>query len=202
MTTSKRAAAIALLAGLAGIGGATRNAGAAEGMEGAGFPGALLSRQRSNDVPESEDLYGFLVGSWEMQPIGGVAPRVGGEVHADRVLEGRAVQDVWIWPRRAERSGAIDASVNTYGTTLRLWDPLLKAWRVTWLNPLTGRSSQLIGRRSGKDIVQVGTDSTGATIRWSFVEITRDSFRWIGETLGPDGRTWSVSGDYRGTRVR
>jgi len=199
MTKWERAAAVVLMVGLVGLGAWTRRADAAED---AGFPGALHSAQRSNDVPEAEDLYGFLVGSWDMQPIGSTTPRVGGEVHAGRVLEGRALQDVWIWPRRAERSGAIDRDVNTYGTTLRLWDPGLKAWRVTFLNPLTGRSSELIGRRSGKDIVQVGTDSTGTTIRWSFVEIQQDSFRWIGETLASDGRTWRVSGDYRATRVR
>ncbi len=166
------------------------------------FQGVLISSGRSADIPESEDLYGWLVGSWEMEPIGVTTPRISGEVHFGRVLEGRAVQDVWIWPRRAERQGALDKNVNTYGSTMRMWDPELKAWRVTWLNPLNGRASTLIGRRVGADIMQVGTDSTGATIRWSFVDIKPDSFRWTGETLEPDGRTWKMSGDFRGKRIR
>src|SRR4051812_8763384 len=43
------------------------------------------------------------------------------EAHFAWVLEGRAVQDVWIMPRRGQRSGP--RPLDTYGTTLRLWDP-------------------------------------------------------------------------------
>lgn len=176
--------------------------GETDAAEKVDFHTVLASIERAPEVPESENLYGWLVGSWDMQPTGGAVVRVPGELHVGRVLEGRAIQDVWIWPTRANRQGPLDPKVNTYGTTLRLWDKELRAWRITYLNPLNGRNSQLIGRRSGKDIVQVGTDSNGVTVRWSFVEIKQDSFRWTGETLEPDGRTWKMNGDFRATRLR
>ena len=105
-------------------------------------------------------------------------------------------------PRRLERSPELGKTNNSYGTTLRVWDENIQAWRVTWSNPVTGAHAELIGRRSGKDIAQVGTDANGAPIRWIFSEITPDSFRWTGEALNPDGKTWKLEGEFRATRMR
>jgi NAD(P)-dependent dehydrogenase (short-subunit alcohol dehydrogenase family) len=55
---------------------------------------------------------------------------------------------------------------------------------------VTGARAELIGRRSGKDIVQIG-HAEGVPARWVFSEIMPDSFRWasIGllEEQEPDG---------------
>jgi len=89
-----------------------------------------------------------------------------------------------------------------YGTTLRVWDASSQAWRVTWMNPVTGGLDELIGRRRGEEVVQVGTHADGTPIRWIFTEITSDSFHWIGEALEPDGRTWRLEGEFRARRMR
>ena len=60
----------------------------------------------------------------------------------------------------------------------------------------------LVGRRIGKDIVQVGQFPDGTPIRWMFTEITQDSFRWTGEALDTDGKSWKLQGDFRATRRR
>jgi hypothetical protein len=60
----------------------------------------------------------------------------------------------------------------------------------------------LAGRRVGTDIVQIGTRPDGTPTRWMFTEITRDSFRWTGEALNPDGKTWRLEGEFRATRMR
>ena len=125
-----------------------------------------------------------------------------GEAHFAWVLEGRAVQDVWIMPRRSDRGGTYEHGVNSYGTTLRLWDAALQAWRVTWLNPAQGARAELIGRRVGSDIVQIGHHADGTPIRWMFTDITKDSFRWTGEALDTDGKTWKLQGDFRARRQR
>jgi hypothetical protein len=125
-----------------------------------------------------------------------------GKVHFARVLEGRAVQDVWIMPRRSERGAEMDKTVNTYGTTLRIWDASLQAWRVTWINGVTGSRDELVGRWSGNDIVQVGTHANGTPIRWMFTEITPSSFCWTGEALQPDGKTWKLEGEFLAKRAR
>ncbi|HKX26539.1 MAG TPA: hypothetical protein VJ302_02495 [Blastocatellia bacterium] len=166
----------------------------------------LAAPGRSPEIPESADAYGWLVGSWELDVyhygVDVTAQRLKGEVHFGWVLEGRAMQDVWIMPRRAERSGTPDRTRNMFGTTLRVWDPSIQAWRVTWINPVTGTRDELIGRRDGKEIVQVGTHVNGTPIRWIFSEITPDSFHWTGEALQPDGKTWKMEGEFRARRLR
>jgi len=66
---------------------------------------------------------------------------------------------------------------------------------------VTGNRDELIGRRSGKEIVQVGTHGNGTPIRWIFTDITPDSFRWTGEALEPDGKTWKLEAEFRARRM-
>ena len=47
-----------------------------------------------------------------------------GEIHFGWVLEGRAIQDVWILP------GVF------YGKTLRIYDPGIDAWHILWSDPV------------------------------------------------------------------
>ena len=169
------------------------------------FPAAMAAAGRSPEIPESSDLYGWLIGSWELKVLHymvDVRDRgMKGEVHFSWVLEGRVVQDVWIMPRRSERTPEMEKTGNMYGTTIRVWDAALQAWRVTWINPVTGWRDELIGRRSGKEIVQVGTHADGTPIRWIFSEITPDSFRWTGEALDIDGKTWKLQGEFFARRI-
>ena len=170
------------------------------------FQTVLSAAGRSPDIPESGDAYGWLVGSWELEVLTywgvNVAGRgIRGEAHFSWVLEGRAVQDVWIMPRRSERSADLEKNMNMYGTTLRVWDASIQAWRITWRNPAGEHHEEQIGRWSGKDVVQVGTRPNGTQTRWSYTEITPDSFHWLGEALEPDGRTWSLEGEFRGVRI-
>lgn len=169
------------------------------------FLEVLQSSECSPEIDDSNDVYGWLVGSWELHVLHylvDVRSRgLKGEVHFARVLEGRAVQDVWIMPRISERNSNLDRACNMFGTTLRVWDESTKTWRITWINPVTGRRDELIGRRNGSDIVQIGTHQDGTPIRWIFTEITRDSFRWLGEALQPDGKTWKLEGEFLARRM-
>ena len=170
-----------------------------------GFHTVLAAPGRSPEIPDSSDVYGWLCGSWDLDVLhyGAIEVRgrgITGEVHAGWVLEGRAVQDVWIMPRRSERSANVDRTMNMFGTTLRSWDPTIQAWRIAWTNPVSGHREEQIGRRSGKDIVQMGTRADGTQTRWTFTEITPDSFHWLGEALQPDGITWRLEGEFRATR--
>lgn len=170
------------------------------------FPTALVSRGRNPEIPEEADAYGWLVGSWELDVryyrVDVTGRGLKGEVHFAWVLEGRAIQDTWIMPRRSGRDPDLGKTQNMYGTTLRVWDPMLRAWRITWINPVTGQRDEQIGRRVGNDIVQVGTHADGTPTRWRFTEITPDSFHWIGEALEPDGKTWRLEGEFLAKRIR
>jgi len=171
------------------------------------FHDVLAAPGRAPEIPESADAYGWLIGDWELEVrrywgIDVSMRGIKGEIHFEWVLEGRAVQDVWIMPRRADRTGEPDKQMNMYGTTLRVWDPTIEAWRITWRNPAGDHHEEQIGRRVGADIVQVGVRPNGTPTRWMFTEITADSFRWTGESLAVDGKTWNLEGEFRATRVR
>jgi hypothetical protein len=169
------------------------------------FLDALGAAGPSADRRGKMDLYGRFVGSWDLDvrqfPEGGNERRRPGEWHFGWALEGRAVQDVWIVPPRGEqRGGDAAARFNSYGTTLRVYDPDIDAWRIQWTDPVTRSFLQMIGRAEGDDIVQLGTLSDGKLARWSFRNITADSFLWRGEISADNGATWRVNTEFTARR--
>jgi hypothetical protein len=173
----------------------------------AGFFALLSSPARSPEIPESADVYGWLCGRWDLDVVHYRAIKVAGsgltgEVHAARVLEGRAVQDVWIMPRCEQRGGPVDKAMNMYGTTLRWWDASIQAWRIAWTNPVSGHSEAQVGRSNGSDILQEGTRADGTKTRWTFTGITPNSFHWRGEALYPGKETWTLEGEFLAKRRR
>jgi hypothetical protein len=57
-----------------------------------------------------------------------------------------------------------------------------------------------VGRVEGPDIVQLGTDDSGAQVRWSFRDRTADSFRWWGERSA-DGIRWTLQAEFLARRT-
>jgi hypothetical protein len=170
------------------------------------FVSLLHASARSAEIPESRDIYGWLVGSWQLEVVHYRAVNVSdrnikGEAHFGWVLEGRGIQDVWIMPGVSDRTPDSDRVNNMYGTTLRLWDQAINAWRIRWFNPVSGHEERQTGRRVGDEIVQTGARPDGTATRWRFTEITADSFRWMGEALEPDGKTWKLEGEFRARRI-
>ncbi|WP_439576749.1 hypothetical protein [Elioraea sp.] len=157
------------------------------------FLDALLADGPASDRTERMGLYAFLVGSWTMDATvhfdDGTAHHGTGEVHAFWVLAGRAIQDVWILP------GLF------HGTTLRIYDAALDAWHILWHDPLKQYYTRQTGRARDGGIVQTGWTDAGEAVRWSFTEMTPDSFRWLGERSRDSGRTWTLQADFRVRRV-
>jgi hypothetical protein len=166
----------------------------------------LVSPDRSPDIPESADVYGWLCGSWDLivlryRAVDVSTQRLTGEIHAARVLEGRAVQDVWIMPRMADRAALPDRTLNMFGTTLRSWDPATHAWRIEWTNPVSGHHELQLGNWNGTDILQTGERPDGTKTRWTFTDITADSFHWRGEALYPNQSEWKLEGEFLARRT-
>jgi hypothetical protein len=174
-------------------------------IQSTGFQTSLISPSRSTEIAESDDVYGWLCGSWDLEVVRyrGVdlrAERLTGEVHAAWALEGRAVQDVWIMPRRDDRGAGTDRANNMYGTTLRSWDPVIRAWRIAWTNPVSGHREEQVGRWNGCDILQEGQRADGTKTRWTFTEITANTFHWRGEALYANQQTWTLEGEFLAKR--
>jgi hypothetical protein len=175
-------------------------------MSGSRFLEALGANGPAPDRGGKMDLYGRFVGSWDLDvvqfPENGVSRRRKGEWHFGWALEGRAVQDVWIVPPRGDlRQGDAAANINSYGTTLRVFDPRIDAWHIQWTDPVTQSYLRMIGRAQGDDIVQLGTTDDGRLIRWSFLEIAPDSFLWRGESSADNGTNWRVVTEFTAKRT-
>ena len=133
-------------------------------MTGNSFIDALHSASPAADRADKMKLYSWLIGHWTMDAIvysdDGTKHEGPGEIYFGWVLEGRAIQDVWILP------GIF------YGTTLRVYDPSLDAWHILWCDPLRQFYTRQVGRAHGDDIVQQGTNHAGEAVRWSFTDVT------------------------------
>jgi len=88
----------------------------------------------SEPYPGLEDklsLFGQFVGDWVILEDhsfqeDGTETVVDGELHWEWILEGKAVQDVWMF-RDKETNKIMPA-----GTTVRMYDPKIDAWQSIW----------------------------------------------------------------------
>jgi hypothetical protein len=171
-----------------------------------GFLDSLHADGPSADRADKMALYGWLIGDWtidytEFLPDGTQRSRPG-EWHFGWVLEGRAVQDVWIVPPRGSRHpDDATAHGDYYGTTLRVYDPRIDAWQVQYADPVAQVYLSMVGRREGDAIVQFGVNQLGQTVRWSFSDMTPNSFLWRGEYSLDDGATWRPRTHFYARRV-
>jgi hypothetical protein len=161
---------------------------------------ALLADGPDPDYADALMLFGRLVGEWDLDWV--AYDEDGQQVASERgewifgwVLEGRAVQDVWIIPARGRR-GRPGLPEGEYGTTLRFYDPRLDAWLVTWNGPINRARRTFVARASGWDIVQDGDSEEGHALRWVFSDIEPDSFSWRSFS-SHDGEKWLLREEMR-----
>ena len=164
-------------------------------------------------LPHAEKLmaYGRFVGDWEaeghaLQPDGTRRLHYW-HIHFAWVLEGRAIQDVWITPVRHGRylgkSEPRGPYSDQYGMTLRIYDPEQDSWDVTWLDPITRFSARLTGRaQADGSILQEGVGSNGMGLRWVFSDVKVDSFRWHSEVSQDQGKTWRLGLELQASRLK
>jgi hypothetical protein len=177
----------------------------------------LRIRARSADLPGLEAngpnkeyaakmmLYGRLVGDWRVDYVawdaaGKQLVKTSGEWHWGWVLDGRAVQDVWIMPGRAERQKPA-APKGEWGTTIRYYDPKIDAWHIVFVGPAYNNLNVFVARQQGDEIVQEGTSPSGKPARWIFSEITATTFRWRDEVSEDGGKTWSLREEMHARRL-
>lgn len=169
-----------------------------------GFLDALHAEGPDPSVGAAAAVYDWLIGSWEADVVDyeadGTRHESRGEWHFGWVLEGRAVQDVWIAPPRQDRTAPPGAR-NRYGTSIRIYDRRTGDWLVIWHNPVSGAEVRLVGKRVGDDVVQAGFRDDGTFIRWIFTDIASDSFTWRGEASIDGGRTWYVEAEFFARRM-
>jgi len=168
------------------------------------FSDALVSSHPSVELSEQAKIYDWLIGSWDVDVIDYLEDNktlhTQGEWHFSWVLEGRAIEDVWIAPKRSLRTGIPAHPRNRYGISFRYFDDTKQKWCVNWFNPISGSSDKLYGRKEGEKIIHEGLDDDGNLMRWSFTDITNNSFHWLGEISSDGGETFELQAEFFGKR--
>lgn len=148
--------------------------------------GPIIQKLNSNGPNEKYKdklmLFGQFVGDWEIVECNAIQEdgsiiTTKGELHWGWILNGRAVQDIWI--------GAPDM-----GTTVRFYDPEIDAWHSVWMTPTQGVVRNFIGRKVEDEIVLETRDTNNKLIHWIFYDISPETFRWRAEESTNDGETW------------
>lgn len=167
------------------------------------FTAALISKERSHKIPEEFDYFGQFIGEWDIEWIDNRGTEkerhVKGEWIFSWVLEGTAIQDLFICPSRDERllNPQPDAE---YGTTIRIYNPEKKSWDVFY--GCRGSVNLLESAKVDDCIVLNCTSIKGENrkMKWVFSEITDTSFHWSNMVSLDCGETWSVKGELYGVR--
>jgi hypothetical protein len=172
------------------------------------FIEGLIAPGPASEHRDALMLYGQFVGNWmtetrELLSDGSWA-KSQWDVRFEWVLEGRAIQDLWITPPRSGgQPMPSGAHGNRYSTTLRIYDPKIDAWHILWINPPSGMIMRQLGRKIGDEIVQLGDlDERGRLSRWVYRDVTADRFRWCNEVSSDHGRTWTLNQEMLARRVR
>ncbi len=169
------------------------------------FTKLISSEFPTNDFDVS--LYGQFVGEWDFDwsaPLSdGTVKRHKGEWIFSYILEGKAIQDLFICPSLNTRVTDYDEEA-TFGTTIR--SPLADGtgmWQITYINDKGQKIDHLNAIEIDGNIIQTGInyDPKDETIwQWNFKDITKNSFYWESIWSKDQGKTWNLCCELTATR--
>jgi hypothetical protein len=142
------------------------------------------------------EVVGRLVGTWDVEYThfakDGKATHRTGEFIVGWVMDGRAIQDLWIvHPSGTRKDREVYAD-------LRWFDPKSRAWRSAFVDPEHGSVARFTGGPVGQDRFVLETQDFGSQQnRWSANDIRPDSFVWRDEASSDGGKTWTLQAEYR-----
>lgn len=163
------------------------------------FAEVLISKSKSNSIPEEYNFFEPLIGEWDFvwtDNHGTALERhIKGEWIFSWILAGTAIQDIFICPSREERinNNQLDAE---YGTTIRIYNSSSHAWDIFY--GYAGGATRLEAKAEGDTIVL--TEITSKEMKWIFSEITQNSFRW--RNMRTHGITWKLQGELLASRKK
>lgn len=156
------------------------------------FITALCSNARNERIPEEYDFFGGLTGGWDIvwnDHLEEAEPRrVKGEWIFSRVLDGTAVQDLFIVPSREERLHDKQPDAE-YGTTIRIFNPKTMVWDIFY--GCMGEAIRLTARKVDDDIIL--TENTTKKMRYVFSDIVDSYFLWRKERMNEKGEWKTVA---------
>jgi hypothetical protein len=162
---------------------------------------ALRATSPHPTLGDQGQVPGRLVGTWDVEYTtfakDGTASQRTGEFIVEWVMDGRAIQDLWIVHPSGTRKER-----EVY-TDLHWFDARSRTWRSAFVDPEHGSVAKFTGGPVGDDRYVLETPDLGSKqTRWSFYDIRRDSFAVRGEASNDDGKTWKLESEYKMKRQR
>lgn len=160
------------------------------------FEQALVCPDRSPVIPREEDWFAPLLGDWRFDYSDTRGRKLKGEWFFRRVLEGMAIEDIFICPSRdtKEQNPQPDGE---YGVAVRMYNAARHCYDMTYVCARYTRRLE-VRREQGKIVC---TRQDDPSRKWVFLRVTEDTFHWQNVSVLQDG-TWSVNCEVFATRIR
>jgi hypothetical protein len=141
-------------------------------------------------------VFGRFVGTWDVEYTDfskdGKVTHRSGELMVGWVMDGRAIQDLWIvYPSGTRKEREVY-------TDFRYFDPKSGTWPATFIDPENVSVAKFTGGAVGDDRIVLQSQDINANMdtRWSFNDIRPDSFVFRDEASSDGGKTWRLQSDY------
>lgn len=146
------------------------------------FINALVSEERNSIIPEEDDWYAPLIGDWDFLYTEPDGRKIEGEWIFRRVLDGMAVEDLFICPSRATRKENPQPD-SEYGAAIRMYNAAKRCYDMTYV--CERYTCRLEIKKERGCIACTVTDNP--TNKWVFDNMTGGSFRWRNVTVTENG---------------
>lgn len=165
------------------------------------FMEALQANGPSATIPGEDNIFEFLIGAWDFDWYYNqgtqMARNLKGEWLFSWIIDGYAIQDVFICPKR-ESKEFIETKDVIYGTKLRVYNKKKKLWDIYYV--CNGYSTILEARKIGASIVLDSVSASKYKMKWIYSNIKENSFQWKSAISKDDGHTWIVQGEFFATK--
>jgi hypothetical protein len=157
---------------------------------------ALQAMGPHPSLGDQAKVFGRFVGTWDVEYTdfskGGKVTHRSGELMVGWVMDGRAIQDLWIVNPSGTRKER-----EVY-TDLRYFDPKSGTWPATFIDPENVSVAKFTGGAVGDDRIVLQSQDINANMdtRWSFNDIRPDSFVFRDEASSDGGKIWRLQSDY------
>lgn len=150
------------------------------------FIEALVSEEKNEKIPKEYDWYASLIGDWDFDYHSN-GNHVEGEWIFRRVLEGMAIEDLFICPSRATKE--INPQPDgEYGVAIRMFNVQNKCYDMTYI---CSRYTQFLEVKKENNMI-ICTVKNTPNEKWVFSDITSKTFRWQNITVLDNGE-WQVN---------
>lgn len=159
------------------------------------FEKALLSSSKNEMIPAEDDWYAPLLGDWKFEYYEPGGRHLKGEWFFRRILEGTAIEDIFICPSR-ETKETHPQPDGEYGVAVRMYNKEERCYDMTYVCT-KGTTRLRIQKEHGKIACTVLDKPEN---KWVFSEITENTFHWQNVTVLENGE-WQTNCEVFADRI-